>query len=93
MQDAEYAAEYRRTQPFADLTMQLIRYRTEAGVTQAALARKLKTTQSVISRLESFEYTGMKLETLLNYANALDLDVQIVLQPSHCRHVAVASSA
>ena len=81
LQDPEFAAEYNKTKRFKDITIQLVKYRYEAGLTQAKLADKLNTKQSVISRLESFEYTGMKLDTLINYAEALGLDVYIKITP------------
>jgi ribosome-binding protein aMBF1 (putative translation factor) len=79
MKDPEYAEEYRRSQPFAEVAMQLIRYRHEAGLTQVEMAKRLGTTQSVISRIEQFDYTGLKLDTLRRFADALGLELQIRL--------------
>ncbi len=54
--------------------------REEAGLTQAHLAQKMGTTQSVISRLESGAYNRLSVSTLLKAAAAtghrLILDVQ-----------------
>lgn len=80
MQNPEFAKEYARTKPFADVVMQIIIARNEAGLTQAQLARRIGTTQSVISRLESFESGGINLNTLYRIADALGLDVSIGLE-------------
>jgi ribosome-binding protein aMBF1 (putative translation factor) len=79
MEDAEYAKEAQQTQPFAEVAMQLIQARCEAGLSQAAMAKRLGTTQSVISRIEQFDYTGLKLETLRRFAEVLGLELQVRL--------------
>jgi len=55
--------------------------RTRAGLTQAQLARRVGTTQSVISRLEDADYGGQSLSMLRRIARALDLYVHITLEP------------
>ncbi len=55
--------------------------RTQAGFTQAQLARRVGTTQSVISRLEDADYGGHSLSMLRRIARALDLCVHITLEP------------
>jgi ribosome-binding protein aMBF1 (putative translation factor) len=54
--------------------------RTQVGLTQAQLARKVGTTQSVISRLEDADYRGQSLSMLRRIARALDLYVHITLE-------------
>jgi ribosome-binding protein aMBF1 (putative translation factor) len=55
--------------------------RTEAGLTQKELAKAVGTTQSVISQLESAEYTGHSLSMLERIAQALHRRVEIRLVP------------
>lgn len=55
--------------------------RKQAGLTQAQLARKIGTTQSVISRLEDSDYGAQSLTMLRRIARALDLYVHITLLP------------
>jgi ribosome-binding protein aMBF1 (putative translation factor) len=55
--------------------------RKQAGLTQAQLARRIGTTQSVISRLEDSDYGAQSLSMLRRIARALDLYVHITLQP------------
>jgi len=55
--------------------------RTEAGLSQADLAKLVGTTQSVISRLEDAEYEGHSLSLLKKIAQALNREVRIDLIP------------
>jgi len=55
--------------------------RTQAGLTQAQLARLVGTTQSVISRLEDAEYTGHTLTLLRRVAAALGKRLKLRLAP------------
>ncbi len=77
MQNPEFLAEYQRTKPFADIAVQIIKARNEAGLTQKELACRIGTAQSVISRIESFDYEGTKLGTLLRVAEALGKDLEV----------------
>jgi ribosome-binding protein aMBF1 (putative translation factor) len=52
MKDAKYKKAYEKLAPEFELAKAIIEARTKAGMTQAQLARKMKTTQSVIARLE-----------------------------------------
>jgi HTH-type transcriptional regulator / antitoxin HipB len=65
-----------RTSP--QLGAALRRRRKQAGLSQEALAEKVKLRQATISRLESGD-TGTKLGTLLAVVAALDLE--IVMRP------------
>ena len=49
----EYRAEYDRLGPEFALARTLIEARTRAHLTQAGLAKRMATTQSVVARLES----------------------------------------
>ena len=53
------------------------RLRSEAGLTQQALAERIGTTASVISRLEDADYTGHSLAMLRRIAAALGRRVEI----------------
>ena len=56
--------------------------RTGAGLTQAALARKIGTTQSVISRLEDADYKGHSLAMLRRIGDALGQQIVLRLEPA-----------
>ncbi len=65
--------------------------RTGAGLSQRALAERIGTTQSVISRLEDAEYRGQSLSMLTRIAKALGYTVTVsvseVRPRSAARHV------
>ena len=60
-----------------DIARKIYEMRTAAGLSQAALARKVGTTQSVISRLEDADYDGHSLAMLRRIAAALERRVEI----------------
>lgn len=55
--------------------------RESLELTQVELARRVGTTQSVISRIEDANYGGLKIETLQRIAMALGLPLAITLGP------------
>ena len=61
------------------------RAREAAGLTQGQLAKRLGTTQSVISRLEDADYEGHTLKMLKRIAEALKQRVVIHLEPETSR--------
>lgn len=60
---------------------QLIKARTRAGLTQDAVAERMGTTKSAVSRLESAGKHTPSLSTLQRYAQAVGCDLQIKLVP------------
>ena len=56
--------------------------REEAGLTQAQIAAKVGTTQSVISRLEDADYTGHTLGMLQRILSALGQNLVLDLEPA-----------
>jgi transcriptional regulator with XRE-family HTH domain len=64
-----------------DVARQIYNLRTKAGLSQSELARKVGTTQSVISRLEDADYHGHSLDMLRRIASALKSRVDIRFVP------------
>jgi DNA-binding XRE family transcriptional regulator len=60
-----------------DIARKLYDLRAKARLSQAELARKVGTTQSVISRLEDADYDGHSLAMLRRVASALEKRVEI----------------
>lgn len=60
---------------------QMLRARARAGLTQDAVAEKMGTTKSAISRLESAGKHAPSLATLKRYAEAVGCDLQVKLVP------------
>jgi DNA-binding XRE family transcriptional regulator len=64
-----------------DIARKIYELRAKAKLSQAALARKVGTTQSVISRLEDADYDGHSLEMLRRIAAALEKRLEIRFLP------------
>ena len=65
-----------------DIARKIYELRTKVKLSQADLARKVSTTQSVISRLEDADYDGHSLAMLRRIASALEKRVEIRFLPS-----------
>jgi transcriptional regulator with XRE-family HTH domain len=81
LKDPDFAARYERAGEAWDVALQLAALREQAGLSQRQLARKLKTTQQQVSRLESPAYEGHSLSMLRRVAAALHARVRVVLEP------------
>lgn len=64
-----------------DVALQLTALRQQAGLSQKELARRLKTSQQHISRLESPGYEGRSLANLRRVASALHARVRVSFEP------------
>jgi ribosome-binding protein aMBF1 (putative translation factor) len=64
-----------------DVAVQLHDLRERLGISQADLARKLKTSQQQISRLENPAYEGHSMRMLKRLAAALDATVELRFVP------------
>ena len=53
MKDPAFRAEYEKLKPEFALALALVKARAKAGITQADVARTMRTTQSVVARVES----------------------------------------
>jgi DNA-binding XRE family transcriptional regulator len=60
---------------------QLLKARARAGLTQDAVAERMGTTKSAISRLEASGKHTPSLATLQRYARAVGCDLQVKLVP------------
>lgn len=63
----------------AEIGQMIYDARTKAGLTQTQLAKRLGTTQSVISRLESADYEGHSLSMLQRIAEVLGQKLELRL--------------
>jgi transcriptional regulator with XRE-family HTH domain len=59
---------------------QLVRLRSQSGLTQAELAKKIGTTASAISRYENAEYDRYELKTLRRIAHACGGNVKLIIE-------------
>ncbi len=74
---AGYRKTFARTLHQIDLALLVREMREDADMTQAELARKIGTTQSVIARLEDAEYTGHSLSMLERIAAACGVNLRL----------------
>jgi transcriptional regulator with XRE-family HTH domain len=90
---ASYRKAFARAPDEVDLSLLVREMRVQAGLTQARLARKVGTTQSVIARLESAEYTGHSLSMLERVATAcgVALKLRAERKPDFNREVVLGS--
>ncbi len=77
--DPAYQAAYEAQGPVFDLARAMIEARTTAGLTQAQLAERMATTQSVIARLESGR-TQPSTKTLARLAAATGTRLKITFE-------------
>lgn len=85
MQDSAFAARFKQAGEAWDVALQLAALREQAGLSQKDLARKLKTSQQQISRLESPGYEGHSLSMLRRVAKVLHARVRVVLEADDSR--------
>lgn len=76
LKNSKILAEYKKLRPEFALIQTIIEARVKRGITQEKLAEKMKTKQSVISRLESGRANPSFL-FLKKLAEALDSDIKI----------------
>ncbi|WP_406697751.1 helix-turn-helix transcriptional regulator [Singulisphaera sp. Ch08] len=79
--DPERAASFDRTCADLEIGVELNRLRTEAGLSTRALAQKVGTQASVISRIEQADYDGHSLSMLRRVAAALGQRVEVRFLP------------
>lgn len=76
MKDPEIRREYERLQPEFEIARQIIDARINGKMTQEEIARKAKTGQAVISRLETMN-ASPSLDLLQRVAHALGKRLEI----------------
>src|SRR5881409_339528 len=81
LKDPDFAQRFERAGEAWAVALQIAALREKAGLSQKELARKLKTSQQQISRLESPAYEGHSLSMLRRAAKALGAKVRLVLEP------------
>ena len=79
--NADYREAYERLGPEFELARALIEARTRAGITQAELAARMKTTQSAVARLESGRVPP-STRTLEKVARATGTRLRIQFDPA-----------
>ena len=81
MKDPAFAARFEQAGEAWDVSIQLAALRQQAGLSQKELARRLKTSQQHISRLESPGYEGHSLANLRRVASVLNARLRVSFEP------------
>ncbi|MEJ0062621.1 MAG: helix-turn-helix transcriptional regulator [Alphaproteobacteria bacterium] len=81
-----YKAAYDALEEEFSIISALIQARERAGLTQEQVAKRMKTTQTVVARLESGR-TRPSTRTLERFAEATESRLRIILEPKTARHV------
>ena len=81
LKDPDFAERFKRAGEAWDVALQLAALREKAGLSQKDLARKLKTSQQNISRLESPSYEGHSLTMLRRVAEVLGATIRVTIAP------------
>lgn len=80
LRDPEFQREWDRTAIARAVALKVLTYRTEHGLSQRALAKKLAMTQPQLARLEAGEHNPT-IDTLARLAQTLDLEFAIDIHP------------
>ena len=78
LKDPAVKAEYDRLAPEFEISLELVRARQRAGLSQAELAERMGTSQSAIARLESGR-TLPSAKTLIRFAEATKSKIELRL--------------
>lgn len=76
-----FAEAYEALELEHQVASQMLKARSRAGLTQDAVAERMGTTKSAVSRLESAGKHAPSLATLKRYANAVGCELQVKLVP------------
>lgn len=75
-----FAKAYEAIAPLMDVAIAIVEARNKAGFSQAELAKRLHTTQSVISRIENGNQ-NLSVKILARIAQILHCDLMVHLRP------------
>ena len=81
LKDPAFVERFAKAGEAWDVALQIAALREKAGLSQKDLARKLRTSQQQISRLESPAYEGHSLSMLRRVANVLGATLHVTLAP------------
>ncbi len=77
LKDPEFKKAFDREEIFAELAIQIAKFRQASGLSQKNLAKRLHTTQQTVSRLESASNHSLSLNTLIKLAEVLHRRIKI----------------
>ena len=81
LKDPEFRRHYEKERKALAIAYEIAKLRHRLGLSQKEMARRVGTTQQVISRLESGAYTGYTIKTLERLARATGTELAIGFRP------------
>ena len=85
LKDPAFARRFKRAGQAWDVALQIAALRERAGLSQKELAKRVKTSQQQICRLESPAYEGHSLSMLRRVAQELGAQVRVLIEPEEER--------
>ncbi len=79
LKDPKFKRAFDQEEIFASLAIQIAQLRQKQGLSQKDLAKRLKTTQQTVSRIENVSNKSLSLNTLLKLAGVLHRKLKIEL--------------
>ncbi len=79
LKDPEFKKTFDQEEIFAELAIQIAKFRQASGLSQKVLAKRLHTTQQTVSRLESTNNRSLSLNTLVKLAEVLHRRLRVEL--------------
>lgn len=79
MSDPDFAKAWKESELEYKIARNIIKKRAERGWSQSELAKRMSTTQSVVSRIESGD-SNVTVKTLASVATALGIDVSELVE-------------
>jgi transcriptional regulator with XRE-family HTH domain len=80
LRDPDFRREWHRTTIARAVALKVLSHRTEHGLSQRALAKKLDMSQPQLARVEAGEHNPT-IDTLARLAQALDIEFAIDIRP------------
>ena len=91
--DPDFREKFRKAGKAWDVAIQLASLRKKSGMSQKELAKRLRTSQQQISRLESPSYEGHSLSMLRRVADVLGATVHVEIQGQKQKTLPVVAEA
>jgi ribosome-binding protein aMBF1 (putative translation factor) len=82
LKNPEFRKEWEASEPEHNLAQQIIKARLAQNLSQRELAKRVKTTQATISRIESGS-ANTSISLMKRFAKALDTDITIHIPPTN----------
>ena len=84
LKNKEFRDAFEQEEVFANVAIAIAKIREEKNLTQKGFAKKLGTSQQMVSRLEDPENTSVSLNTLANVAHTFNRTLKVQFIKHRC---------